>query len=125
MTYARPGEAERVSILKESERVPATLTQLDEMFPGLRENFEGGTSKCWMEDQWARGAWSFVSSREFDRNDIRGGEPHPLCRRAPFAVVLLDAGSTVVWTPCRKRDRRSGLVGKFSGWEGDPVPAQF
>jgi len=66
MTYARPGEAERVSILKESDRVPATLTQLDEMFPGLRDNFEGGTSKCWMEDQWARGAWSFVGERAFD-----------------------------------------------------------
>ena len=66
MTYARPGEAERVSILKESDRVPATLTQLDEMFPGLRENFEGGSSKCWMEDQWARGAWSFVGERAFD-----------------------------------------------------------
>ena len=65
MTYARPGEAERIASLKESERISSTLTQLDGIFPGLRENFEGGTSKVWMEDEWARGAWSFVGLRDF------------------------------------------------------------
>jgi monoamine oxidase len=64
MTYARPGEAERISDLKESERIATTLTQLDAMFPGLRETFEGGATKCWMEDEWARGAWSFVGLRD-------------------------------------------------------------
>ncbi len=65
MTYARPGEAERIASLKESERISSTLTQLDGIFPGLRENFEGGTSKVWMEDEWSRGAWSFVGPRDF------------------------------------------------------------
>jgi monoamine oxidase len=27
---------------------------------GVRDNFETGTSKCWSEDEWARGAWAFV-----------------------------------------------------------------
>ena len=65
MTYARPGQAERIASLKESERISSTLTQLEDIFPGLRENFEGGTSKCWMEDEWSRGAWSFVGPRDF------------------------------------------------------------
>ena len=60
MTYARPGEAERIAKLKESERIAVTLKQLAEIFGGLRENFERGASKCWAEDEWSRGAWAFV-----------------------------------------------------------------
>ena len=60
MTYARPGEAERITKLKENERVATTLKQLDDMFGGLRESFERGATKCWMEDEWSRGAWAFV-----------------------------------------------------------------
>ena len=60
MTYARPGEAERITKLKENERMSTTLKQLDDMFGGLRDSFERGASKCWMEDEWSRGAWAFV-----------------------------------------------------------------
>ena len=60
MTYARPGEAERITKLRESERIAVTLKHLDEIFGGLRENFERGASKCWTEDEWSRGAWAFV-----------------------------------------------------------------
>jgi len=60
MTYARPGEAERITKLKENERIATTLKQLDGMFGGLRESFERGATKCWMEDEWSRGAWAFV-----------------------------------------------------------------
>jgi monoamine oxidase len=65
MTYARPGEAERIANMKESERISSTLTQLDQYFPGLRTNFEGGATKCWAEDEWSRGAWAFVGPRNF------------------------------------------------------------
>jgi monoamine oxidase len=60
MTYARPGAAEHIAALKESERINSTIKQLDSFFPGVRENFETGTSKCWSEDEWARGAWAFA-----------------------------------------------------------------
>lgn len=65
MTYARPGQAERIAAMKDSERISSTLDQLDGMFPGLRENYEHGTTKCWVEDEWARGAWAFVGPRDF------------------------------------------------------------
>ena len=76
MTYARPGQAERIASLKESERISSTLTQLEDIFPGLRENFEGGTSKCWMEDEWSRGAWSFVGPRDFVTANQAEGRIH-------------------------------------------------
>jgi monoamine oxidase len=64
MTYARPGEAERITDMKESERIATTLKQLDGMFSGLRDTFERGATKCWTEDEWSRGAWAFVGFRE-------------------------------------------------------------
>lgn len=60
MTYARPGTAEPIAAMKESERINSTIKQLDSLLPGVRENFETGTSKCWNEDEWARGAWAFA-----------------------------------------------------------------
>jgi monoamine oxidase len=64
MTYNRPGQAERIAAMKESDRISSTLAQLGQWFPGLQENFERGASKIWTEDQWARGAWSFVGPRD-------------------------------------------------------------
>lgn len=60
MTYARPGMAESITALKETERISSAIKQLDPLLPGVRENFESGTSKCWMEDEWSRGAWAFA-----------------------------------------------------------------
>lgn len=65
MTYARPGEAERITKLKEKDRVDSTLKQLNGIFSGLRENFETGISKCWMDDEWSRGAWAFIGLTDF------------------------------------------------------------
>jgi monoamine oxidase len=65
MTYARPGEAEKITRLKENERISTTLSQLDGIFGGLKENFERGATKCWMDDEWSRGAWAFVGFSEF------------------------------------------------------------
>lgn len=76
MTYARPGQAERIAGLKEADRISSTLDQLDDIFPGLRENFEGGTSKVWMDDEWSRGAWSFVNPRDFIRITAPEGRIH-------------------------------------------------
>ena len=64
MTYNRPGQAERIAAMKESDRINSTLAQLGQWFPGLQENFERGATKCWIDDEWARGAWSFVGPRD-------------------------------------------------------------
>ena len=76
MTYARPGEAERITSLKENERISATLKQLDSMFDGLRENFERGATKCWQEDEWSRGAWAFVGLSDFLTASVQEGRIH-------------------------------------------------
>jgi len=60
MSYARPTEADRIASMKEGKRIEETLRQLDNVFVGLRSNFERGVSKCWSEDEWSRAAWGFV-----------------------------------------------------------------
>jgi monoamine oxidase len=65
MTYARPGEAERITRLNEADRLETTLKQLDSMFSGLRANFERGSTKCWLDDEWSRGAWAYVGFTDF------------------------------------------------------------
>jgi monoamine oxidase len=76
MTYARPGEAERITRLKEKDRIDDTLKQLDGIFSGLRNNFESGASKCWMEDEWSRGAWAFVGFSDMFTASAREGRIH-------------------------------------------------
>jgi len=76
MTYARPGEAERITSLKESERISKTLNELNDMFPGLNESFEGGATKCWLDDEWSRGAWCFVGFNGFGGPTATDGRMH-------------------------------------------------
>ena len=76
MTYARPGEAEKITKLKEKDRIETTLKQLNGIFSGLRESFERGVSKCWMDDEWSRGAWAFVGLTDFFTASAREGRIH-------------------------------------------------
>ncbi len=58
-SYLGGGHARQVAAMKENDRISFVLEQMEKLFPGIRENFEGGVSKCWDEDEWARGASSW------------------------------------------------------------------
>ncbi|HEV3471399.1 MAG TPA: FAD-dependent oxidoreductase [Pyrinomonadaceae bacterium] len=57
--YAGGPEARRITAMDEAGRVRFVLGQMESVFPGAREHFEGGASKCWDEDPFARGASSW------------------------------------------------------------------
>lgn len=57
MVYTRPTLSDHIAKMKDSERLNFAIKQVEQLLPDLRENFETGTSKCWNEDEWARGAW--------------------------------------------------------------------
>ena len=57
--YSGGPQARQITLMKESERITFVLEQMKKVYPGIRENFEGGISKCWDEDEWARGASSW------------------------------------------------------------------
>lgn len=58
-SYMAGEEARRVTAMKETERLSFTLNQVEKVYPAIRKNFEGGTSVCWDEDEWARGAYAW------------------------------------------------------------------
>jgi monoamine oxidase len=49
----------RVTAMTEQERINFALDQVEMTYPGMREHFEGGVTKCWDEDEWARGAYAW------------------------------------------------------------------
>lgn len=76
MTYARPGEAERIQAMTESERISSTLAEMEKNFPGMSAAFETGSTKCWMEDEWNRGAWAGMNPFEMARAAQPEGHVH-------------------------------------------------
>jgi monoamine oxidase len=58
-SYMAGEHARRVTEMKEAERLSFTLNEVKKVYPGIRKNFEGGTSVCWDEDRWARGAYAW------------------------------------------------------------------
>jgi len=54
------GGGRRVTQMAESDRILFALSQLERIFPGIREDFERGVSKSWDEDPWARGAFAYL-----------------------------------------------------------------
>jgi monoamine oxidase len=52
-------QARRVAGMREPERISFTLQTTEQLFPGIGQHFEGGISKCWDEDQWARGGYAW------------------------------------------------------------------
>jgi len=77
VTYKQPGtrgilqafpislHSRRVTGMAERERINFALAQVEMIYPGMQEHFEGGVTKCWDEDEWARGATSFYKPGQF------------------------------------------------------------
>jgi monoamine oxidase len=64
VSYLSGAQARRVAAMNKEERITSTLDRFEKIFPGLRENFEGGASVCWDEDEWARGAYAILKPGE-------------------------------------------------------------
>jgi monoamine oxidase len=50
-------QARRITAMKAADRVSFALEEMERVYPHLRQHFERGASKCWDEDEWARGAY--------------------------------------------------------------------
>lgn len=61
MTYSRPTLSDHIASMKERERISSAIKHVEQLVPELGNDFETGTSKCWSEDEWARGAWGLAS----------------------------------------------------------------
>jgi len=57
--YTAGAQARQVTAMPTDERLRCALRQGSLVHPSLPEQFEGGTSKCWDEDEWSRGAYTW------------------------------------------------------------------
>lgn len=58
-SYQSGRHARRTAALGEAERLSATLEGVAALLPSVKQNYEGGSSKCWDQDEWARGAYAW------------------------------------------------------------------
>ena len=61
LAYSSGEAAQNLSAMKEEERLPATLEHMEKLFPGTKEHFEVGKAICWDDEEWSRGAWSWLT----------------------------------------------------------------
>jgi len=58
-SYMAGANARRATAMSERDRLTAALDGMAKVYPRIREEYEGGASKCWDEDEWARGAYAW------------------------------------------------------------------
>jgi monoamine oxidase len=56
--FAGP-QARSLTAMREGERLLSTLALVEKVHPRVRREFEVGATKCWDEDEWARGAYAW------------------------------------------------------------------
>ena len=58
VAYTKMAGARRLGGLDEAQRITAAAEAVGRVHPELPHQLEGGVSKCWDDDPWARGAWA-------------------------------------------------------------------
>jgi monoamine oxidase len=89
VAYPKSGDSARVTAMKESERISYALEQVEQVYPGMRENFEGAVTKCWDEDPWSQGAYAM-----FKKGQVTEFAPH-LAR--PEGRIYFAGEHTSIW----------------------------
>ena len=57
--YVAGAHARRLCAVGESERLRSVVADLAKLFPKIAEQYEGGATKCWDDDEWSRGAYAW------------------------------------------------------------------
>jgi monoamine oxidase len=52
-------QARHAAAMAEGDRLAFTLAEMEKVFPGVRDHYEGGASYCWDQDEWARGDYAW------------------------------------------------------------------
>ena len=58
-SYMAGANARRATALPEADRLTMALAGMAKVYPRIVDQYEGGASKCWDEDEWARGAYAW------------------------------------------------------------------
>jgi monoamine oxidase len=64
--YVAGARARSLAAMAPNERMNFTVGQMERIFPAIREHYEGGSSVCWDEDEWARGAYAWFKPGQME-----------------------------------------------------------
>jgi len=62
--YVAGERARRLASMTADERFNFTVNQMQMIHPAIREHLEGGSSVCWDDEQWSRGAYAWFRPGE-------------------------------------------------------------
>jgi monoamine oxidase len=71
MTFLMGNAAQKVAALPGDRQLDFAVRAVEDVFPGMRANYDGGVTKIWDEDPWARGAMAYLAPGE-----VQTLEPH-------------------------------------------------
>ena len=62
--YIAGERARKLAAMSPDERLRFTVSQIEMIHPAIREYYEGGSSVCWDDEQWSRGAYAWFRPGE-------------------------------------------------------------
>ena len=62
--YIAGERARKLAAMNADDRFNFTVNQTQMIHPAIREHLEGGSSVCWDEEQWSRGAYAWFQPGE-------------------------------------------------------------
>jgi monoamine oxidase len=65
--YVVGAAARRVCPMAQEDRLRTVMADLARLFPAIADHYEAGTSKCWDEDEWSRGAYAWFKPGQMTR----------------------------------------------------------
>jgi monoamine oxidase len=66
MSYLRWDRAEEMNLLTNESRISQLADRWENIFPGVIDNLESGTSHAWALEKWSGGAWASPSAEQYD-----------------------------------------------------------
>jgi monoamine oxidase len=71
MSYLMGTSAQKVAALPPADQLNLAVKETERVFPGMRDNYDGGVVKVWDDDPWVRGAMAYLAPGE-----VQSLEPH-------------------------------------------------
>jgi monoamine oxidase len=65
-TYVAGELAARLAAKSEADRIASESQRVEQIFPGLSDNLEGGMSKIWDHDEWAGAGYSVLAPGQYE-----------------------------------------------------------
>ncbi len=74
MSYLRYDRADELDALSASSQLEHVLNRWENVFPGIHDHVEHGSSHSWVKDEWSGGAWASPTEEQYEVLEHHIGE---------------------------------------------------